>query len=51
MFNFVGLVAGAVWEYLATQLSMLLGFNPIIEIPEPTLFKAVVEAIKTIIAG
>lgn len=52
MFNTVGLVAGAVWEYLATQLSMLFGFNPVIEIPEQTtLFKAVVEAIKTIIAG
>lgn len=52
MLNSISLVIGAAWEYLATQLSMLLGFNPVFEIPEQTtLFKAVVEAIKTIIAG
>lgn len=51
MLNSISLVIGAAWEYLATQLSMLLGFNPVFEIPEPTLFKAIVEAVKTLLAG
>ena len=52
MFDFIALFIGAVWEYSVAQLSTLFGFNPVIEIPEQTtLFKAVVEAIKSIIAG
>lgn len=51
MLNSIGLLIGEAWEYLVTQLPMLLGFNSFIEIPEQTLFIAIAEAIKTLLAG
>lgn len=51
MFDSVVLAIGAAWEYLVGQLSMLFGNEPVFEIPETTVFKAIVEAIKTMLVG